>query len=293
MTAEVIGRVPRVALIVVVLGLGTATLTLAANSTAPATPPAVVAPAAPQELVVPDVRRQAYVFAKGSLEQDGFAWRVEGGVPGYAANIVVAQTPAPGARVVAHGNPIVVLRLERNGAYVQEGTPENAAPYPGTPARLVGSKPAAKQKVPSKPAAKPARTIAAKSAPKAAKPAPAKTKPAVQAQSSAKAAAKRSPAFTVAGAPAEPLDEIALPVRARQLAAWVEAHPRKTRKNVNHWLYQHSWIVTGAGFGWSGGEAALRTLLAVDARVQELWGIGAESRRVARRALAEVEASSK
>ena len=147
MTAEVIGRVPRVALIVVVLGLGTATLTLAANSTAPATPPAVVAPAAPQELVVPDVRRQAYVFAKGSLEQDGFAWRVEGGVPGYAANIVVAQTPAPGARVVAHGNPIVVLRLERNGAYVQEGTPENAAPYPGTPARLVGSKPAAKQKV--------------------------------------------------------------------------------------------------------------------------------------------------
>ena len=288
MTAEVIGRVPRVALIVVVLGLGTATLTLAANSTAPATPPAVVAPAAPQELVVPDVRRQAYVFAKGSLEQGGFAWRVEGSVPGYAANTVVAQTPAPGARVVADGNPIVVLRLERNGAYVQEGTPENAAPYPGKPARLVGSKPAAKVA-----RTKPARTIAAKPAPKAVKAAPAKAKPAVQAKPAAKATAKRRAAFALPGAPAEPLDEIALPVRARQLAVWVEAHPRKTRKNVKHWLYQHSWIVTGAGFGWSGGEAALRTLLAVDARVQKLWGIGAESRRVARRALAEVEASSR
>ena len=188
MTAEVIGRVPRVALIVVVLGLGTATLTLAANSTAPATPPAVVAPAAPQELVVPDVRRQAYVFAKGSLEQGGFAWRVDGAVPGYAANIVVAQTPAPGARVVADGNPIVVLRLERNGAYEQDGTPENAAPYPGKPARLVGSKPAAKQRVASKPVSKPARTIAAKPAPKTAKPAPAKAKPAVQAKPAAKAA---------------------------------------------------------------------------------------------------------
>ena len=292
MTADVIGRAPRVALVALVLGLGTATLTFAANSTAPATPPAAVAPAAPQELVVPDVRRQAYVFAKGSLEQVGFAWRVEGGVPGYAANIVVSQTPAPGARVVADGNPIVVLRLERNGSYVQEGTPENAAPYPGKPARLVGSKPAAKQKVASKPVSKPARTIAAASAPKTAKSAPATAKPPAQ-KPAAKSAAKRSPAFTVAGAPSEPLDEIALPVRARQLAAWVEAHPRKTRKNVNHWLYQHSWIVTGAGFGWSGGEAALRTLVAVDSRVQKLWGIGAESRRVARRALAEVEASSK
>jgi PASTA domain len=287
MTADVIGRVPRVALValVLVLGLGTATLTLAANSTSTPTPPAAVAPAEPQELVVPDVRRQAYVFAKGSLEQEGFAWRVEGVVPGYAANTVVAQTPAPGARVVADGNPIVVLRLARNSAYTQEGTPENAAPYPGKPARLVGAKPASKPK-----AAKPARTIAAKAAPKAA---PAKAKPARKPKPAAKAPASRRPAFTVAGAPAEPRDEIALPARARQLAAWVEAHPRKTRRNVNHWLYQHSWIVTGAGFGWSGGEAALRTLIAVDGRIQKLWGIGARSELVARRALTDVEKRSR
>ncbi|HWN22895.1 MAG TPA: PASTA domain-containing protein [Gaiellaceae bacterium] len=282
MTADVIGRVPRVALVAVVLGLGTATLTLAASSTAPTAPPAVVAPAAPQELVVPDVRRQAYVFAKGSLEQDGFAWRVVGDVPGYAANTVVAQTPAPGARVVADGNPIVVLRLERNGAYSQEGVPDNAAPYPGKPARLVGSKPVTKV----------TRTVAAQSAPKKAAPAP-KAKPAVKAKPAAKAPAQRPPAFTPAGAPAEPLDEITLSARARRLAAWVEAHPRKTRENVNHWLYQHNWIVTGARFGWSSGAQALRTLIAVDRRVQKLWEIGARSEIVARRALTDVEKRSR
>ena len=281
MTAEVIGRVPRVALVAVVLGLGTATLTLAATSTAPTTPPAVVAAAAPKELVVPDVRRQAYVFAKGSLEQDGFAWRVDGSVPGYAANIVVAQTPAPGARVVADGSPIVVLHLERNGAYTQEGTPENRAPYPGKPARLVGAKATPK----------PARTVAATVAPKARKSAPAKAKARPAAR--AKAPAARRPAFTLAGAPAEPLDEIPLTARARQLAVWVEAHPRRTARNVDHWLYQHNWIVTGARFGWSHGAEALRTLIVVDRRVQKLWSVGGRSELLARRALTDVEKRSR
>jgi hypothetical protein len=289
MTAEVIGRVPRVALVAVVLGLSTATLTLAASSTAPTTPPVVAAAAAPKELVVPDVRRQAYVFAKGSLEQDGFAWRVVGSVPGYAANIVVAQTPAPGARVVADGNPIVVLRLERNGAYTQEGTPENQAPYPGKPARLVGAKATPK----------PVRTVAATAAPKAKKTASAKAKAGSAAKAKARPAAKakapaaRAPAFTPAGAPAEPLDEITLTARARRLAAWVEAHPRRTPRNVDHWLYQHNWIVTGARFGWSHGAEALRTLIAVDRRVQELWSVGGRSELVARRALAAVEKRSR
>ena len=283
MTAGVIGRVPRVALIVVALGLGTATLTLAANSTSPATSPAVTAAPKPQALVVPDVRRQAYVFAKGSLEQRGFAWRVEGAIPGYAANVVVAQTPEPGAKVIADGSPIVVLRLERNGAYAQEGTPENESPYPGKPARLVGSKPVAK----------PARTVAAKAAPTAKPKAEAKAKPAAKSKPAAKAPARRTPAFTPAGAPAEPLDEITLAARARQLAAWVEAHPRRTPRHVDHWLYQHNWIVTGARFGWSHGAEALRTLIAVDRRVQELWSVGARSELVARRALATVEKRSR
>jgi hypothetical protein len=103
----------------------------------------------------------------------------------------------------------------------------------------------------------------------------------------------RKPAFAVAGAPAEPADEMLLSTRAKQLASWVEKHPRRTKAAVSHWLYQHSWIVTGASFGWAEGAAALRTLVAVDRRVQELWGVGADSERQARRALAEVSAKSR
>ena len=89
-------------------------------------------------LVVPDVRQQAYVFAKGTLEQGGFAWRVEGGVRGYSANVVASQSPAPGSKVVADGAPTIVLRLQRNAGYAQEGTPENSLPYAGVPARRFG-----------------------------------------------------------------------------------------------------------------------------------------------------------
>jgi hypothetical protein len=59
---------------------------------------------------------------------------------------------------------------------------------------------------------------------------------------------------------------------------------------VDHWLYQHNWIVTGARFGWSGGAEALRVLIQVDRRVQQLWGVGGKSELMARQSLAEVEA---
>lgn len=288
MTAGVTGRLPRVGVIVCAICLVTGTLAFAANSTlsTPAAPAAAPVAAKLEPLVVPDVRKQAYVFAKGSLEQDGFAWRVEGSVPGFAANVVVAQSPAPGTRVIADGAPIIVLRLSRNGSYEQEGVPENVSPYAGKPARLVGS---------AQPKRKTAQTAAATPAAK-----PAKTAPKVQATPKAKApatakpaaAGTRKPAFKVAGAPAEPLDEIVLSARAKQLAAWVEKHPNRTAANVDHWLYQHTWIVTGASFGWAEGAAALRTLIAVDNRVQKLWGIGAESEQVARQTLAKVQERS-
>jgi hypothetical protein len=283
MTAGVIGRLPRVGVIVCAIGLVTGTLAFAATSTlsTPATPAATPVAAELEPLVVPDVRKQAYVFAKGSLEQGGFAWRVEGSVPGFAANVVVSQSPAPGARVIADGAPIIVLRLSRNGSYEQEGIPENVSPYAGRPARLVGS---------AQPKRKPAQAAAAAAA---VAPTPAKVKPkATPKPKSAATAAARKPAFTVAGAPTEPLDEIVLSSRAKQLAAWVEKHPRRSRANVDHWLYQHNWIVTGAGFGWANGAQALRTLIAVDERVQKLWGVGAQSEQVARSTLAEVEARS-
>jgi hypothetical protein len=278
MTAGVIGRLPRVGVIVCAICLVTGTLAFAATSTlsSPASPAVTPVAAEPEPLVVPDVRKQAYVFAKGSLEQGGFAWRVEGSIPGFAANVVVSQSPAPGVRVIADGAPIVVLRLSRNGSYKQEGVPENVSPYVGKPARLAGA---------VQPKPKPARTTAVTAAPK-----PAKVEP--KAKPKSKPVASRKPAFAVAGAPAEPLDEILLSVRAKQLAAWVEKHPRRSRAGVDHWLYQHNWIVTGAGFGWADGAAALRTLIAVDNRVQKLWGVGAQSEQVARQTLAKVEERS-
>jgi len=65
----------------------------------------------------PDVERQVYVFAKGILQDAGFAWQVEGSVRGYAANTVAIQQPAPGTRVRDTGAPLVVLRLVANAHY--------------------------------------------------------------------------------------------------------------------------------------------------------------------------------
>jgi hypothetical protein len=128
---------PRLAAIVL-LGLAlTATLTYAAgrNPAAPATPrAAAVRKAAP--LVIPDLRNQAFVFAKGLLEDKGFAWRVAGSVRGYASNTVVRQSPAPGTKLIQTGSPLITVTLARNGSYPQTGAPEDASPYTGTPLRL-------------------------------------------------------------------------------------------------------------------------------------------------------------
>ena len=286
MTAGISTRVPAIAALVAVALLATATLTLAASN-GPAAKPTV--PSAEPEvatLVVPDVRRQAYVFAKGALEQSGFAWKVGGSVQGYSVNVVASQTPAPGTRVIADGAPIVTLTLARNPSYTQEGLPENASPYAGRPVRLVTAR---------KPAAAPARQAAAAPKP-AAKPKALNAPKPAKAKRVAKAKAKpasRKPAFAVPGAPAEPLDEITLVQRAKALATWLEANPTPSAKTLDHWLYQHNWIVTGASFGWSGGAEALATLIAVDRRAQELWGVGGRSEDLARRTLARVESRSR
>jgi hypothetical protein len=102
----------------------------------------------------------------------------------------------------------------------------------------------------------------------------------------------RPPAFTPAGAPKEPLDEIALPARALELQRWVANRP-KTGANVRHWLYQHAWIVTGAKFGWWHGAQALQPLIAVDRQVERQWGIGGKSQAVAKAALVKVSRKSK
>ena len=69
---------PRFVALPLVALFGTATLTFAANSqlTSPSAPAKPAAAALPTVMVVPDVRRQAFVFAKGTLEDAGFTLRV-------------------------------------------------------------------------------------------------------------------------------------------------------------------------------------------------------------------------
>jgi hypothetical protein len=284
--------VPRLVALTVVWLLATAALTYAAaqKMATPTTTPAASTTAAPAPaiLTVPDVRRQAYTFAKGTLSDAGFAWKVIGPVRGYASNTVAAQTPAAGTQVIDTGAPTIVLRLARSGT--QLGIPENVSSVHGTRVRLAALA-SAEVKVPARTVRKAAavkktvKRIVKKAAPTT------KAKPKVVVKKRpARVLAKRPPAFVVAGARREPLSELPLTVRADNLRAWLARHPDATDANVKHWLYQHAWIVTGARMGWWHGAAALKILIAADDRVWALWGIGARSEAVAKHALAEVEA---
>jgi hypothetical protein len=129
------------------------TLTLAADRAAPQRPTLVAVPPTPRTLTVPQVTGQAYVFAKGILQDGGFAWHVIGVVSGYAPNTVAEQQPAAGSVVLDTGAPTVTLTLARNEAYVELGTPENDAPYAGTAVRLPVN-------VPERPEARAVRKLA-------------------------------------------------------------------------------------------------------------------------------------
>src|SRR4051794_7374430 len=220
--------VPRLVALTVVWLLATAALTYAASqkiSTPTATPAATTTTAAPPAiLTVPDVRRQAYTFAKGSLSDAGFAWRVTGAVRGYASNTVAAQTPAPGTQVIDTGAPLIVLRLERSGS--QLGVPESASAVAGTRVRLAALA-SAEVKVPARTTKRAAfKKTAKKVAPVV------KTKAKVVAKKHPSTApakrvpSKRSPAFVVPGARREPLAEPPLTVRADKLVAWLARHPK-------------------------------------------------------------------
>jgi hypothetical protein len=279
--ARLIVLLPRLLALVVIWLLGWSTYTLAAGTQAPATE-TVSTPtqaADPVEFLrVPDVRKKAYVFAKGILLDAGFAWRVEGSVQGYAANTVAGQSPAPGTRVFDNGEPTVVLVLERNGRYEERGLPENESPVDGERIVTATEYWAEQRKKKDKPSTTATETAPAPEAAPEPAPEPAPTPPAGE---------TRKPDFVVDGAQPEPADEIPLPERARRLARFLEGK-KPTDKVVGHWLYQHSWIVTGALWGWQDGAEALRILIRIDERLQRRWDIGARSEKLARRARAEV-----
>ena len=299
MAARFAAIVPRMAVVGLVWLFATATLTYAAGEKLTTTPAKVPAPVATPRptLIVPDIRGQAFVFAKGILEDGGFGWRVTGSVQGYATNVVATQEPAPGTRVEDTGAPTLKLTM-RHGAYPQDGMPQNSSPYAGTsialpkrsaaPVQKAAARKAAAAaapKVASKPARKHVLRAVAKPKRTSTKPTPTKRKLTVR--------GTRPPAFVVRGAPKEPLDEIPLTTRAQRLSAWLTPSRRPTAANQRHWLYQHAWIVTGAKFGWSHGAAALRVLITVDRRVESQWGVGRRSEAVARSALAAVEAKAR
>jgi len=274
---------PRIAVLALAaLGLS-AGLTFAAGKQIQASTPAAAPTQArkAETVLVPDLRNQAFVFAKGLLEDKGFAWRVTGSVRGYASNTVLTQSPAPGTKLVQTGSPLITVTLSRNGSYRQSGAPEDASPYAGTALRLADAAVAPAPKL-----AQPKRAAA----PKATQTTATQT---TAATAATQAPAKRPPDFVVPGARPEPLDEIPLPARAAKLGTWLAAHPKPTNANVKYWLYQNAWIVDGARMGWWHGADALRTLIAVDQRTETLWSIGGKSETIARRALTEVSSRSK
>ena len=270
MALRIATRLPRLAVLGAVLLLASATLAVGAAKRMAAVPQGAPAPVPVATVVVPDVTGQAFVFAKGTLEDTGLAWKVVGNVHGYAANKVAMQTPTAGIKLKDTGAPTITVTLERT-AYPEQGEPEDVSPYFGTSVQPIGLPKTTPAPVPAAP-----------------KPAAVAPKPAAAAATST----KRSPDFVVASAPAEPQKELPLPQRAHLLSSWIATHG-ETKANVRHFLYQHSWIVTGAQFGWWHGAEALRELIAADRAAQQRWGIGRRSEFVARAALAGVEARSK
>jgi len=258
----------------------------------------------PATLVVPDVEGKAYVFAEGMLEDAGFAWRVAGPVHGFAANTVVAQTPAAGTAVLDTGAPVIVLALNRNPRYSEAGLAVDAAPFAGTSVRLPGmAAPRTTLHASKRPHVQPKPQVTTTSLPRVQVTTEHSQTTSTHPRSGVPAARKhhaaprkhgtshpRPRAFVVRGAPKEPLDEMPLTARAKLLADWVAAHRKPTPANVRHWLYQHAWIVAGARFGWWHGDEALQTLISVDRQVEREWKMGNRSEAVARRTLAEVHA---
>ena len=193
---------------------------------------------------------QAYVFAKGILQDAGFAWRVEGSVQGYAANTVAIQNPAPGTRVIDNGAPIVVLGLS------QERCLRRARPAGEQLAlrrdacraghRLEQEARRARLATTTAPAAtttEPAATTT--------EPAVTTTEPAATPTGPEPQQKNREPDFMVPGAPIEPADEMPLPAARTGSPSGV---PRMCRSPLSRSSTSGSTSIrgssTGARFGW-------------------------------------------
>jgi len=298
MAARLTALLPRFLALTVIWLLGAATYTLAADTVPIATHETnAEAVAKPHVLTVPDVRKKAYVFAKGILQDAGFAWRVEGAVKGFSANTVTAQRPAPGTKVIDNGAPLVVLSLSKNLTYGESGLPENSAPYKATRVVLVSdwAQDQVEPTTSGETDTTSTETAATTTAPVTTTGPAATTteRPGTTTEPEQPEEKTRKPDFEVPGAPVEPADEMPLPDRAHALEDRLAGTNKPRQQLINFWLYQHSWIVTGARFGWHDGAEALRILIKVDQSLERRFGFGAKSEVVARRALEYVEAQAK
>ena len=75
MALRIATRLPRLAVVGIVLLFASATLAVGAAKRLTAVPKSAPVAIAAPTLVVPDIAGQAFVFAKGTLEDTGFAWR--------------------------------------------------------------------------------------------------------------------------------------------------------------------------------------------------------------------------
>lgn len=236
---------------------------------------------APPTKTVPGVVNQPYVFAESTLQQQGFGWKVVGPVAGWASAVVSSQLPAQGTTVMDTGAPLVTLQLSKPKGLVTQGIPENSSPYAGTkimlPAGATGTTQSTTSARTTTTGTFSTSTTTTRSTSTSTNTTPARVE-------------KRPPAFKIAGAKPEPLDEIPLLRRARNLNTWLDSHRAASGANERYWLFQHAWIVTGAKFGWWHGARALEILIAVDRRVEALWGVGSRSEAEARAALEFVHA---
>ena len=210
------------------------------------------------------------------------------------------------------GAPTITLTLMPNPSYIERGTPDNDAPYAGTAIRLPANVTQRPQTdvtprlepvpVPASPGLQPSVTTPAQptATPAVTQPAapvtpvlptPVATTP-IPAPVPKVSTGPRPPDFKVPGAPKEPVRSLSLPDRAAALATWIESHHDPSATNLNHWLYEHAYVVAGARFGWWHGAEALQALIAVYKRAEVLWGVGSQSRTTAEKALAEVRSRS-
>ena len=296
-------HLPRVALLVLVGLAATATLTYAAGQ------PGSVDARVRDVTTAPQRRRSSSRTSatrpssspRGRSRTPASPGASLGSVHGYAANIVVAQSPAAGHPRARHRRAAhhPDLEAERSlpagragrGRLAVRGHRRSSPPTSRPPSGLRIRRTTAK---------------------------PAVTKPQRRSATTATPAGRDDDARSRATTPpkprrdeddlaAEPPGRVRRPRRAQGAArrdaahriarscsrTWLDAHPTKTNANVAHWLYQNAWIVTGAKFGWWHGAEALTTLIAVDRRAQQLWGIGSKSAQQAQSALSEVQSRSK